>query len=78
VVQAEKDNDEPYFCLSDFVAPKGSGLNDYVGMFACSAGHGLDKVVEAFKEVSDGGWRKLQAFSGRGWDEQSVGVQPLE
>ena len=36
--QAEKDGAEPFFCVSDFVAPKGSGLDDYIGMFACSAG----------------------------------------
>lgn len=43
--QAEKDSDtEPYMCVSDFVAPKGSGLVDYIGMFACSAGHGLEEV----------------------------------
>ena len=36
--QAEKDGGEPFYCISDFVAPKGSGVPDYVGMFACSAG----------------------------------------
>lgn len=36
--QAEKDGKEPYFCISDFVAPKGSDLMDYIGMFACSSG----------------------------------------
>ena len=46
--QAEKDaGDEPYYCLSDFVAPKGSGLRDYVGAFACTAGLGLEEVVAA-------------------------------
>lgn len=49
--QAEKDSDEPYMCVSDFIAPKGSGVADYVGAFACSAGHGLDKVVKGFKEA---------------------------
>lgn len=49
--QTEKDSSEPYFCLSDFVAPKGSGVKDYVGMFACSAGHGLEKVIEHHKQV---------------------------
>lgn len=49
--QAEKDNDEPYMCVSDFIAPKGSGVADYVGAFACSAGHGLEKVVAGFKEA---------------------------
>jgi 5-methyltetrahydrofolate--homocysteine methyltransferase len=52
-LQAEKDSGEPYYCLSDFVAPKGSGVDDYVGMFACSAGFGLDEVIARFKEVSD-------------------------
>lgn len=35
--QAEKDSaaaDEPYLCVSDFVAPKETGVEDYVGMFA--------------------------------------------
>jgi cobalamin-dependent methionine synthase I len=36
--QAEKEGDEPYFCMSDFIAPKDSGLKDYIGMFACTAG----------------------------------------
>ncbi len=34
--QAEKDSDEPYMCLSDFVAPRESGLKDYLGLFANS------------------------------------------
>jgi hypothetical protein len=42
--QAEKDTEEPYCCISDFVAPKGSGIKDYIGMFACTAGIGLDEV----------------------------------
>lgn len=49
--QAEKDSDEPYMCVSDFIAPKGSGVADYIGAFACSAGHGLEKVVEGFKQA---------------------------
>ncbi|KXZ53639.1 METH3 protein [Gonium pectorale] len=51
--QAEKDGTEPYFCISDFVAPKGSGVDDYVGMFACSAGHGLDEVIAKYKAAGD-------------------------
>ena len=33
------------------MAPKGSGVGDYVGMFACTAGLGLDDVIHQFKEV---------------------------
>lgn len=39
--QSEKDNkDEPYLCLSDFIAPVTSGVRDYIGMFAVTAGFG--------------------------------------
>uniref|UniRef100_A0A7S3R8G4 Methionine synthase n=1 Tax=Dunaliella tertiolecta TaxID=3047 RepID=A0A7S3R8G4_DUNTE len=51
--QTEKDSSEPYYCVSDFIAPKGSGVKDYMGMFACSAGHGLEKVIEHHKERHD-------------------------
>eukprot|EP00775_Hariotina_reticulata_P002950 gene2950-3235_t len=51
--QAEKDGDDPYMCVSDFIAPKGSGLVDYVGAFACSAGHGLEEVVAGYKAAGD-------------------------
>ena len=30
-------------CLSDFVAPKISGVEDYIGMFAVSAGFGVNE-----------------------------------
>eukprot|EP00798_Chlamydomonas_sp_ICE-L_P018254 gene18254-24709_t len=51
--QAEKENSDPYLCLSDFIAPKDSGVDDYLGMFACSAGHGLAEVVQKFKDDGD-------------------------
>lgn len=34
VLQAEKENDESYYCLSDFIAPKETGIPDYLGLFA--------------------------------------------
>jgi 5-methyltetrahydrofolate--homocysteine methyltransferase len=46
--QAEKDNDEPYMCLSDFIAPKGSGVADYIGAFA-NAAFGLEPMIEKYK-----------------------------
>jgi 5-methyltetrahydrofolate--homocysteine methyltransferase len=39
--------------LSDFVAPRDSGLNDYVGAFAVTAGIGEDLVAERFKRAND-------------------------
>lgn len=51
--QAEKDNDEPYYCISDFIAPESSGITDYFGMFVATAGFGLEKMTEEFKAAND-------------------------
>ena len=32
--QNERPAGKPNYCLADFVAPKGSGIDDYAGMFA--------------------------------------------
>jgi cobalamin-dependent methionine synthase I len=43
--QAEKDfAGDPYMCLADFIAPENSGVDDYVGMFAVSAGFGAEEM----------------------------------
>jgi 5-methyltetrahydrofolate--homocysteine methyltransferase len=39
--------------LADFVAPRASGLADYVGAFAVTAGLGEDEVAERFKAAND-------------------------
>ena len=39
--------------LADFVAPRASGLADYIGAFAVTAGIGEDAVVERFKRAND-------------------------
>jgi len=52
--QAEKvDLSDPYFCLSDFVAPKEAGVPDYVGMFAVSCGFGCDEACAVYEKDSD-------------------------
>jgi 5-methyltetrahydrofolate--homocysteine methyltransferase len=50
--QFEKGPGRPNLCLSDFVAPKGSGL-DYVGAFAVTAGVGQDELVARFEREHD-------------------------
>ncbi|GAB4815077.1 hypothetical protein N2152v2_002123 [Parachlorella kessleri] len=50
--QAEKDTDEPYHCLSDFIAPKETGIPDYLGLFA-NAAMGVDKLVAKHKAAGD-------------------------
>ncbi|HUG44049.1 MAG TPA: methionine synthase, partial [Acidobacteriota bacterium] len=51
--QSEKRGGSPHRCLSDFIAPKESGLADYLGMFAVTAGIGLDKLVQQFERDHD-------------------------
>ena len=43
----------PNRCLSDYVAPKVSGIQDYVGMFAVTAGLGVEKKVAEFQKQHD-------------------------
>ena len=45
----DKGPNENNFCLADFVAPK----NDFLGMFALTTGHGLEKIVKRFEDHDD-------------------------
>jgi 5-methyltetrahydrofolate--homocysteine methyltransferase len=47
------NNGAPNICLSDFIAPKDSGLADYLGAFVVTAGLGLDKLLQEFQNVND-------------------------
>ena len=52
--QAEKENaSAAYLALSDFIAPASSGVADWIGMFACSSGFGLEEVTQKFKADND-------------------------
>jgi 5-methyltetrahydrofolate--homocysteine methyltransferase len=42
-----------YACLSDFIAPSKSGIADYIGMFAVSAGFGVDEIADAYVKKHD-------------------------
>uniref|UniRef100_A0AAY4B6L7 Methionine synthase n=1 Tax=Denticeps clupeoides TaxID=299321 RepID=A0AAY4B6L7_9TELE len=52
--QAEKDSasSDPYLCLSDFVAPKDSGVPDYVGLFAVAC-FGAEELSRQFESQGD-------------------------
>ena len=39
--------------LADFVAPKDSGIADWIGGFAVTTGHGLDEVVKEYERTND-------------------------
>lgn len=41
------------FCLADFIAPRTSGVQDYLGAFAVTAGLGIEKQLAVFKSNHD-------------------------
>lgn len=43
----------PNRCLADFVAPKGSGVADHIGLFAVTAGLGVEKKEKQFLDDHD-------------------------
>jgi 5-methyltetrahydrofolate--homocysteine methyltransferase len=43
----------PNQCLADFIAPKSSGIEDYIGMFAVTAGLGIEKHEQRFEKAND-------------------------
>jgi len=51
--QSEKPADRANLCLADFVAPRDSGVPDYVGAFAVTTGIGVDAGVRAFEAKHD-------------------------
>jgi 5-methyltetrahydrofolate--homocysteine methyltransferase len=51
--QVDKPVERPDFCLADFIAPKDSGVQDWVGGFAVTAGIGIDEHVARFEADQD-------------------------
>lgn len=45
--QAQKEHgiEEPYYCVSDFIAPLESGVDDYIGCFAVAC-MGADEMAD--------------------------------
>ena len=51
--QIRKKPGNPNLCLADFVAPAASGVEDSVGVFAVTAGHGAEELAERFVKQHD-------------------------
>ncbi len=51
--QQQKPKGKPNRCLTDFVAPKDSGINDYIGAFAVTTGIGIDERVAEYEKDHD-------------------------
>lgn len=51
--QTQKEDNSPNLCLSDFIAPKSSGIVDYIGAFAVTAGLGIEAILAEFAKEHD-------------------------
>jgi 5-methyltetrahydrofolate--homocysteine methyltransferase len=51
--QEVKEDGSPNPALSDFIAPEGSGITDFIGAFAVTAGLGIEPWVDSFEQDHD-------------------------
>ncbi|CAN5288830.1 methionine synthase [soil metagenome] len=51
--QNRKPPGRPNQCLADFIAPKETGLKDYIGAFAVTTGIGVDELVKHYEAQHD-------------------------
>lgn len=51
--QTRKRSGQQNSCLADLIYPEGSGIKDYIGFFAVTAGIGIEKVIKEFEEEHD-------------------------
>ena len=78
--QEAQPDDRPNLSLADFVAPKGSGIPDYLGMFAVTGGIGAEELAKQYR----GRPRRLQrdhregarGSAGRGVRDVSARARP--
>ena len=64
--QRQKAPGQSNYCLTDFIAPKDSAKEDYIGAFAVTAGIGIEKYVKKFeKDLDDYNAIMLKALADR-------------
>jgi 5-methyltetrahydrofolate--homocysteine methyltransferase len=51
--QEKKTDNLPNLALADFIAPKESGIKDYIGAFAVTAGIGIEETVANYEKEHD-------------------------
>ena len=51
--QAPQRDDKPNYSLADFIAPKESGVADYIGGFAVTSGLGAEELAKEFEKEHD-------------------------
>lgn len=51
--QTDKPNDQPNFCLTDYIAPLDSGVPDYMGGFVVTTGLGVTELAAEYEAQHD-------------------------
>ncbi len=51
--QANREGSEPCRSLVDFIAPKETGLHDYIGAFAVTSGIGVKEICDKYRAEND-------------------------
>ncbi|MDX2417865.1 MAG: methionine synthase, partial [Xanthomonadales bacterium] len=51
--QMNRRREAPNHCLADYIAPQTSGIKDYIGAFAVTAGIGIEDKIEEFEADHD-------------------------
>ena len=51
--QSQKTEGAPNIALADFIAPKDSGIRDYIGCFCVTTGFGVDEKAKEYEEQLD-------------------------
>ncbi len=51
--QTKRSTGRPNYCLADFIAPADTGIGDYIGAFAVTAGIGIDQLVKYYEDALD-------------------------
>ncbi|SDR74401.1 methionine synthase [Christiangramia echinicola] len=51
--QLKKHGDQPNYALSDFIAPKENGVQDYIGCFCVTTGFGTQELAQEFERDLD-------------------------
>ena len=51
--QHQRPPGQPNLCLADFIAPKETGVPDWIGAFAVTAGHGIEEKLAEYEAAHD-------------------------
>jgi 5-methyltetrahydrofolate--homocysteine methyltransferase len=65
LLRQQADKPSANLCLADFVAPRDAGVDDWVGLFAVTTGHGLEAAMAALPDNDDYAGIMLQALADR-------------